>query len=136
MRCITWLTHYLLVSSADNFANSLEPDQAQQNPTKCCAWSGSKLFDTLIAFLKEFFKNVYFEKISRQQQKKKNMQNYPVGKKLIRYISFYNHQGSHRLEKYLNLEGFLEKFWKLNLPWKVLETRTKALKSPWFYYFV
>ena len=44
--------------------------------------------------------------------------------------------GSHRLEKYLNLEGFLEKFlkiksalkyWKITLkPWKVLE----------FYYFL
>ena len=31
----------------------------------CRAWSGSKLFDTLIAFLKEFFEKVYFEK--RQQ---------------------------------------------------------------------
>ena len=25
-------------------------------------------------------------------------------------------QGSHRLEKYLNIEGFLEKYLKLNLP--------------------
>ena len=44
-------------------------------------------------------------------------------------------QGSHRLEKYLNLEGFLEKSLKLNLPWKVLENQSKALKSPWILLF-
>ena len=35
------------------------------------------------------------------------------------------------LEKYLNLEGFLEKSLKIKLPWKVLENHTKALKRPW-----
>ena len=29
-------------------------------------------------------------------------------------------QGSHRLERYLKIEGFLEKSWKLNLSWKVM----------------
>ena len=37
--------------------------------------------------------------------------------------------------KYLNLEGFLEKTLKLNLPWKVLENHSKALKSPWILLF-
>ena len=35
-------------------------------------------------------------------------------------------QGSHRLEKYLNLESFLEKSLKIKSALK----RTKALKSP------
>ena len=39
------------------FSNSLDPDQAQLG-----ARSGSKLFDTLMAFLKEFYEKVYFEK--------------------------------------------------------------------------
>ena len=43
--------------------------------------------------------------------------------------------GSHRLEKYLNLEGFFKSPWKLNLPWKVLENHSKALKSPWILLF-
>ena len=30
------------------FANNLDPDQAQQYATICWAWSGSKLFDTLM----------------------------------------------------------------------------------------
>ena len=48
--------------------------------------------------------------------------------------------GSHMLEKYLSLEGFLEKSleskyalkspWKVNMPSKVLENHSKALKSP------
>ena len=39
------------------------------------------------------------------------------------------------LEKYLNLEGFIEKSLKKNLPWKVLENPSKALKSPWIILF-
>ena len=39
-------------------------------------------------------------------------------------------QGSHRLEKFLNLEGFLEKSLKINMPGKVLENHSNGLKSP------
>ena len=39
-------------------------------------------------------------------------------------------QGSHRLEKYLNLEGFLEKSLKIKSALKVLEKHTKALEGP------
>ena len=42
-----------------------------------CKQYGSKLFDTLMVFLKEFFEKVDFEKISRRQ---KSMKNYPGGK--------------------------------------------------------
>ena len=35
-------------------------------------------------------------------------------------------QGSHRLEKYLNIQDFLEKSLNINLPGKA-----NALKSPW-----
>ena len=49
---------------------------------------------------------------------------------------FFKHlQGSHRLEKYLNLEVFFKSPWKFNLPWKVLENHSKALKSPWILLF-
>ena len=37
--------------------------------------TGSKLFDLLMVFLKEFFQKLNFEK---NQQKAKNMKNYPV----------------------------------------------------------
>ena len=58
------------------FANSLDPDQAWK---KCRAWSGSKLFDTLMVFLTDFFEKVNFKKIYRRQ---KSMQNYPACKVL------------------------------------------------------
>ena len=41
------------------FTNSLDPDQAQQNVGLDL---NLKLFDTLMVFLKEFFKKVDFEK--------------------------------------------------------------------------
>ena len=44
--------------SAGTFANRLNPDQYRQ----MSAWSGTKLFDTLMVYLKEFFKKVDFEK--------------------------------------------------------------------------
>ena len=49
----------LLVSSADNLCKQFRP---RSGPTKCRAWSGSKLFETLMEHLKEFFKKVDFEK--------------------------------------------------------------------------
>ena len=42
-------------------------------------------------------------------------------------------QGSHRLEKYLNLEGFLEKSLKIK---SALKSNGKPLKSLEFYYFL
>ena len=38
----------------------------------------------------------------------------------------YTRQGSHRLEKYLNLEGFLEKAFKIKF---ALKSTGKSLKS-------
>ena len=46
------------------FANSLDPDRAWQNIT----WSGSKLFDTLVVFLKDFLKKNMLKKKSRWQK--------------------------------------------------------------------
>ena len=37
--------------------------------------------------------------------------------------------------KYLNIQDCLEKSLKINLPWKVLEKHSKALKSPWILLF-
>ena len=73
----TIAVHYLLVASAANICKEFGP---RSGLTKCRAWSRSKLFDTLIVFLKEFFEKVNFEKpISRRQ---KSMKNYPVCKKI------------------------------------------------------
>ena len=47
------------MSFADNFCKQFGP---RLGPTQCRAWSGSKLFDTLIAFQKEFFEKLGFEK--------------------------------------------------------------------------
>ena len=53
------LTLYLPVSSADNLCKQFGPRSV---PTKCQALSESNLFNTLMVFLKEFFKKVVFEK--------------------------------------------------------------------------
>ena len=57
-------------------SNSLD----QIRPDKHQAWSGSKLFDTLMVFLKEFFKKVDFEK---DKQMTKNMKKIPRGAKSL-----------------------------------------------------
>ena len=38
-------------------------------PTKHPAWSGSKLFDTLMVLLKDFFLSIYFEKSQQRTTK-------------------------------------------------------------------
>ena len=48
------------------FANSLDPNH-DQHLTECPSWSGTKAFDTLIVFLKEFF----LKQIDRKQMTKK-----------------------------------------------------------------
>ena len=60
------LTLYLLVSSSDNFCKQFGP---RTGPTKCEAWSLSKLFDTLTVFLKEFFEKYDIEKIQQKTKK-------------------------------------------------------------------
>ena len=52
----TILTHYLLVWSTDNICIRF---RSRSGTTKCRAWSGAKLFDTLMVFLKYFFQNVW-----------------------------------------------------------------------------
>ena len=60
-------TLYLLESSADNFCKQFGP---RSGLTESWAWSGSKLVDTLIVFLKEFFElKVDFEKNQRTTKK-------------------------------------------------------------------
>ena len=53
----------LLVSSADNLYKQFGPRSGR---TTCLARSGSKLFDTLMVFLKEFFEKVDFEKTQQR----------------------------------------------------------------------
>ena len=45
------------------------------------------------------------------------------------------YQGSHRLEKYLNLEGFLEKSLKIEFTLKSTGKSLKGIKSPWILLF-
>ena len=49
----------LLVPSADNFSKQFDP---KSELPECQVWSGSKLFGTVIVFLKSFFEKVDFEK--------------------------------------------------------------------------
>ena len=70
------LTLNLLVPSADNFCKQFGP---RSGPTNGRAWSGFKLFDTLMVFLKEFFEKADFE---RNQQTTKKHEKFSVGKEL------------------------------------------------------
>ena len=47
------------LSSADNHCKQFGP---RSGPTECWSWSGSRLLDTLMVFLKEFFEKVNFDK--------------------------------------------------------------------------
>ena len=58
--CTIWnLTLCLQGSFGDNLCKQFGP---KSGPTKCLAWYGSKLFGTLMVFLKNFLKKVDFEK--------------------------------------------------------------------------
>ena len=78
------LTLGILVSSADSLCKQFGP---RSGPTKCQVRSGSKQFDSLMVFLKEFFQKIDFEK---NQQTTKSIQNYLVLSQ-FRHTSFlYN----------------------------------------------
>ena len=68
--------YVLPVSSADNVGKQFG---LRSGPTIRQARAGSKLFDILMVFLKDFFQKVNFEKNSRRL---KIMKNYPVGNEL------------------------------------------------------
>ena len=74
-RALIFLNIYLQVFSADNFRKQFGP---RSGPTKCRAWSGSKLFDTLMVLEKLILKKV------NQQTTKNCMQNYPVSKEFMK----------------------------------------------------
>ena len=58
---IRMVTHYLLVSSADNICKQIEVPRSGW--TFCQAGVGSNLFDTQMLFLKEFIeKNIFLKK--------------------------------------------------------------------------
>ena len=67
---------YLLVSSADIFCKQFG---TRSGPTSCRACSGSKLFDTLMVFLKESFERLILKTISRRQKKHKK---FPRGQRV------------------------------------------------------
>ena len=58
------------LSSTDNLCKQFGP---RSGPTEYCSLFGSKLFDTLIVFLKDFFEKVNFEeKVSGYNKSMKN----------------------------------------------------------------
>ena len=63
--------------------------------TFCLAWSGSKLFDTLIVFKKYFCEKVILKKYIHVLITEKTMKNYPACKELMvigSYLSEWSHQ--------------------------------------------
>ena len=62
----TWWKSSWFLSSAVNLCKQFGP---RSGMTECRSWSGSKLFDTLIVFLKEIFEKVYFEKSQQSTAK-------------------------------------------------------------------
>ena len=63
--CNSFIQLLQQMSSADKLCKQFGPRPGPE----CWSCSGSKLFDTLIVFLKEFFEKVNFKKISRRHQK-------------------------------------------------------------------
>ena len=59
------------LSSAENLCKQFGP---KSGLIECLSWSGSKPFDTLIVFLKEYFEKVILKKVGRRQQSMKNYQ--------------------------------------------------------------
>ena len=76
--------------SADCLCKQFEP---RSGLTKLGPWSGSKLFDTLTVFLKEFFEE------KKRFWKKAAEGNYPVGKEL-NFISSSENQIKANIEVY------------------------------------
>ena len=103
------------------FANSLEPDQADR--------MSAKLFDTLMVFLKEFFKKFALEK---NQQPTKKHEQFPRGKEVNHslFLIVYGLQGWHRLE------FSLEKSLKIKSALKSTEKSLKNLVKSLNYYFL
>ena len=77
------LTLYLIVFSADNLGKQFGP---RSGPTKTRVRSGSKLFDNMIAFLKEFFEKVDFEKNQQIRKKHTKLPN----RQRVKGLSFNN----------------------------------------------
>ena len=130
-----WI-NYLLVSSTNN--NSLDPDKP---PTKCWTWSGSKLFDTIMVFLKQFFKIIDFEKIRRPQKKQQRVQTLclPVATSAIYWQPLQTVWTQVRPDKMLDLiwiqtvwhyHGIPETIFRNNWFWKNQKTtKKKTAKS-------
>ena len=84
------------VELADNRCKKFGP---RSGPTECRSWSGSKLFDTWIVYLKEFFENINFEKEGADD---KSMKNYPACTEL----KLNNHVKCIKYETYAICTGF------------------------------
>ena len=74
--------------------------------------------------------------LSKELRQKYNVRSIPIRKddevqvNRGRYIGITGLQGSHRLEKFLNIQDCLEKSLKIKFALKVLKKHSKALKSP------
>ena len=99
------------MSSAYNFCKQFG---TRSGLTECTVSSGSKLFDTLMVFLKEFFEKIDFEK--NQLMTKKRMKSYPGGKELELEEYVYHLVFSQtRLLCYINEAGTYSPFFMDNI---------------------
>ena len=90
-----------LTSSADNLCKQFRP---RSSLTECRSWSGSKQFDTLKVFLKEFFEEVNFEKTQQTTTRacqSPSMQRVKCQKSLLRIAriggDYYSWSDSYQL---------------------------------------
>ena len=119
--CTGSLILYLLVSSVDNLCKQFG---SRSGPTKCRAWSGSKLFDT-----DGIPEKMIMKKISRRPKKIKN---YPVGKELkesaIHRSRWYNLK-DYILERICKQRNCLKSIYSIN--YRYFKFTKFALESAW-----
>ena len=84
------------MSSAENLSKQFGPRSVAKNIR---AWSGIKLFDTQVVFLREIFKKVNFEK---KQQTTKSMQNTKCRQRVL-------------MLSYLSALSIIHLLWKINI---------------------
>ena len=82
-----------MVISADNIGKQFGP---RSGPMNCQAWSGSKLFDILMVFLKEIFQKVNFEKKSADDKKAWKITQYAISLIQTGPMEIYNHTTKHK----------------------------------------
>ena len=106
----------LLLSYAGDLCKQFRP---RSGPTECWSWSGSKLLDTLIVFVKEFFEFFFLKKVNQQEEKHEklpSMQRVKVWTDVCTKIVFHVPvprlcKMQHICQIYLYTFTFIIKYW-------------------------